>query len=120
LQGASAIDQVLKQFPVKTFVVWEPVLVQDWAPPGAAAAGRIASGAATQYWDRGLALSTALKPLLADPSIPITGNERLARGRVVWDLALVYPAGAKWGARPLFAGGPVVRIQEQLAVALRK
>jgi hypothetical protein len=55
LQGASAIEEVLKEFPgkpVHAFVVWEPVLPTDWGAPSTAALNRISDGRVAQYWDK--------------------------------------------------------------------
>jgi hypothetical protein len=110
LQGASAFDHLLADFagkPVRTFVVWEPVLFTDWSSPSTATLGRISNLAAAQFWDKNRLISQSM-------------GER-DRGGIVWDYIAVYPTGAMWEGRPpqaLYAGGPVVRVVDEARGAL--
>jgi hypothetical protein len=100
LQGASAIDEVLKEFPggpVRAFVVWEPVLPTDWGAPSTAALHRISDGRAAQYWDKDRLVSKSM------------GEHD--KHSIVWDHIAVYAPGATWNQQPaLFADGPVVKV----------
>jgi hypothetical protein len=110
LQGASAAEKILKQFagrPMHVFVVWEPVLVTDWAPPTTATMARIADPRVSQYWDKQRLVSHLL------------GEH--GRHSIVWDFIAVYPAGPTWTTQPppaLFADGPVVRAADRARAAI--
>ncbi|MGA8593509.1 MAG: hypothetical protein WB676_02085 [Bryobacteraceae bacterium] len=93
--------------PVRVFVVWEPVLPTDWGAPSTATLKRIADSRATQFWDKRRLISHSL------------GEHN--RRSVIWDYIAVYPAGVIWTDRPprsLYAGGPVVRVEEPARGAL--
>lgn len=110
LQGASATERILQAFPaqpVRVFVVWEPVLLTDFAAPATAALKRISDLRANQYWDKGRLISDLI--------------EAHNRRGVVWDHIAVYPRGAIWTDRPppaLYEGGPVVQVVEPARAAL--
>jgi hypothetical protein len=111
LQGASAIEDVLKEFPgkqIRVFVVWEPVLPTDWGAPSSAALKRISDGRAAQYWDKDRLVSKSM------------GEHD--RKSIVWDHIGVYAPGAEWNQRttPLFADGPVVRVLDPAREAIAK
>lgn len=89
------------------FVVWEPVLVTDWAPPSTATMERISDSRVSQFWDKHRLISHLL------------GEHD--RQSIVWDFIAVYPAGPVWKKRPppaLFTGGPVVRVAERARTAI--
>jgi hypothetical protein len=100
LQGASAIEEVLNEFPgkpVRAFVVWEPVLLTDWGAPSTAALKRISDGRAAQYWDKDRLVSRSM-------------GEHDSKS-IVWDHIVVYAPGATWNQKPvLFSDGPVVNV----------
>ena len=84
---------------VRVFVVWEPVLATDLAAPSTAALARIPDLRATQYWDRGRALS----PLLGEHN----------RSTVVWDHVAVYAPGTLWQEtlpKPVYSDNPVLDV----------
>src|SRR5258705_9195665 len=99
LQGASAIEGVLKNFSgkkIRVFVVWEPVLPTDWGAPSTAALKRVADPRAVQFWDRGRLLSRAMGEHDKDS--------------IVWDQIAVYAPGGTWNhvpPEPSYGGGPV-------------
>jgi hypothetical protein len=99
LQGASATGQWLRESrgkDVRVFVVWEPVLATDLAPPSTAALARIPDVRVMQYWDRKRALSHLL------------GEHN--RSTVVWDYIAVYAPGALWQdgpPKPIYSARPV-------------
>ena len=81
---------------MRAFVIWEPVLATDLAAPSTAALARIPDLRATQYWDRGRALSHLL-------------GER-SRSTVVWDHIAVYAPGTLWQdalPTPAYSDSPV-------------
>ena len=84
---------------VRVFVVWEPVLATDLAAPSTAALARIPDLRATQYWDRGRALSHLL------------GEHN--RSTVVWDHVAVYAPGTLWQEtlpKPVYCDNPVLDV----------
>ena len=99
MRGASALDDWLAHHrSVDAFVVWEPVLLGDTAPPPPA---RLVTHA-RNYWDAGRDISTALQSSGADPACLERGS---ARDAVVWDAWFDYPAGA---ARPALCGRTIL------------
>jgi hypothetical protein len=110
LQGASAIEEVLKEFPgkpVRAFVVWEPVLLTDWGAPSTAALKRISDGRTAQYWDKDRLVSKSM------------GEHD--RKSIVWDHIAVYAPGATWDQKPaLYADGPVVQVVAPAREAITK
>ena len=110
MQGASAIEEVLKQYsgkPVRAFIVWEPVLLTDWSAPSTATLKRISDGRVAQYWDKARLVSKSM------------GEHD--RESIVWDHVAVYAPGATWDQRPaLFADGPVVQVLEPARAAIDK
>jgi hypothetical protein len=112
LEGASSAGRMLKEFsgkPVRTFVVWEPVLWTDWSSPSTSALERIPDPRALQFWDKGRLLSHAM-------------GERDGHG-IVWDYVAVYRPGATWNdvAPPpaLYHGGPVVEVTDEARAAIQ-
>ena len=93
-------------------MVWEPVLLTDWARPSTATLKRIPDLRVSQFWDKSRLISHSM------------GEHD--RRSVVWDHIAVYAPGAIWKERPppaLYQGGPVIRVtepaREALAQALR-
>ena len=113
MRGASAIGDLLQEFPgapLRAFVVWEPVLPSDLAPPLSSVLARIPDGRTRQYWDADRALSAdILRAVNADP--PRYGFEGpLPAEFVVWDVVAVFGPGARWEADlpvPEYYDGPV-------------
>jgi hypothetical protein len=92
------------------FVVWEPVLVIDVAPPGRGTLARVPDPRAAQYWDRSRALSRAIVTGLLEDG---AGGPRqgVHSKTIVWDVIAVYAPGAVWDRhppRPDWSGYPVV------------
>jgi hypothetical protein len=82
-------------------VVWEPVLVTDWAQPSNRVLRRIYDSRALQFWDKERLVSHAM------------GEHD--RKSVVWDRIAVYASGALWTDQPplaSYSGGPVVRVTD--------
>lgn len=90
-------------------MVWEPVLVTDWAAPSTAVLRRIPDARASQYWDKERLISHSMG--------------ELDRRSLVWDYIAVYPPGAVWEDRPpeaLYHGNPVVRVTGPAREALAR
>src|SRR5262245_5739105 len=93
--------------PVRTIVVWEPVLFTAWSSPSTATLSRISNPATAQFWDKDRLMSHLM-------------GER-DRGSIVWDHVGVYSPKAIWQDRPpeaVYAGGPVVRVIDETRGAL--
>ena len=95
---------------MRAFIVWEPVLPTDWAPPSTTALRRIPDGRAAQFWDKERLISHSM------------GEHD--RRSVVWDYIAVYPRGAIWEEtrppRALYHGGPVVRAAKPASAAVAR
>jgi hypothetical protein len=102
LQGASAAGQLLHESSdknIRVFVIWEPVLITDLAPPSTAALARIPDLRVSQYWDRQRALSHAM------------GEHD--RSTIMWDRIAVYAPGELWQdapPKPVYSDHPVVKV----------
>lgn len=72
-------------------VVWMPVLPADTEEAAERAREHVPDPRALHYWDGDQSLGQAWREVVALPE----GNDRLA-----WDIYLVYPRGASWGAGP--------------------
>jgi hypothetical protein len=102
----------LKEFTgkrVRAFVVWEPVLLTDWAAPSSMTLGRISDWRAAQFWDKQRLISHSM-------------GEHNRRG-IVWDYIGVYPAGVTWNERPpqpLYEGRPVTQVTEPARAAIAR
>jgi hypothetical protein len=104
--------------PVRVFVVWEPILPTDWAPPTTFAMNRIPDRRVQQYWDPGHVVATKLA---ADRRPPQPAEECCEQSGVLWDLAAVYPRGAAWNGQMPTAtvfNGPVIDISSAIESAL--
>lgn len=103
---------------VRVFVIWEPVLETDWGDPGQRITGSVPDARAEHFWDPARRLSSLLggvqhiDRLAADRSIGFRMRD------VIWDTALVYPPGAKWGDPAQLLVAPVVKYEAQLRAAL--
>jgi hypothetical protein len=104
------VNHILMDFtdkPVRTLVVWEPVLFTDWSSPSTVTLGRITAARVSQFWDRGRLISHSM------------GEHD--RRTIVWDNIAVYPIGAIWESgppAPLYKGGPVVRVTDEARAAI--
>jgi len=109
--------------PVRVYVVWQPMLPTDWAPPTTFAMNRIPDHRAQQYWDPAHVVA---RKLAADRRAPQPTEECCEQSGVLWDLAAVYPPGASWNGQMPPAtvfNGPVTDIApaiESALVAARK
>jgi hypothetical protein len=105
---------------VRVFVVWQPMLPTDWAPPTRFAMHRISDRRAQQYWDPDHVVA---KRLAADRRAPQPAEDCCERSGVLWDLVAVYPKGAVWEDRMPSAtvfNGPVVDVTPDVESALTR
>jgi hypothetical protein len=103
---------------VRVFIVWEPVLDTDWGRPALAQTGYVADRRALHFWDRDRKLSAALGGAANLDWLAASRRIGFRMKDVVWDAALVYPPGARWGSRARLLVAPVVKYREELAEAL--
>lgn len=112
LEGASAVEDVLKRHPdsrIVVFAVWEPMLSTDWSKPGTSALQRLSDSRVQQFWDVDHTMAAALavteEATQLHPSC-------CKRSGVLWDLIAAYPAGPVWSntvPRPVFFDGTMVQ-----------
>lgn len=103
---------------VRAFVIWEPVLSTDWGTPSQTLTANVPDPRAVHFWDPERRLSTAYGDA---PKLDLLADVRKVSFRmkdVVWDTALVYPPGAKWGSAAELLVAPVVKYHGELAAAL--
>src|SRR2546423_15614578 len=115
-RGASALQDILdsnRDSTLRVFVVWEPVIATDVAPPSDGTLARITDPRVIQMWDERRRISEVLAAGLALEG----GDSLVARRGVVWDVAAGYPRGARWTgsfASATFAGGPVAAVADRV------
>ena len=119
MRGASALQSVIDGAglpAMRVFVVWEPVILTDLAPPTSAVLARLSDSRGSQYYDRDRLLST-----LIQSSLPVADRDPRGEKGIVWDAVLIYPPGTLWDDSlppPDFADGPVAavidRVRERL------
>ena len=103
---------------MRVFVVWQPMLPTDWAPPTTFAMNRIPDHRAQQYWDPDHVVA---KKLAADRRAPQPAEDCCERSGVLWDLAAVYPRGPSWNGQlppATVFNGPVIAIASDIESAL--
>ena len=103
---------------MRVFVVWEPILVSDFMAPTTSVLRRISDPRARHYWDEGQVLA---KRMTRDARPPQPTPSCCDADGTLWDLAAVYPKGARWDATlppAVVFDGPVVRITEQIESAI--
>jgi hypothetical protein len=120
LRGASAIQSVFEQVHnsgLRAFIVWEPVLLTDWAAPSTSTLSRVRDPRAIQFWDRGRRLSKALGgPAHFPRTDPVNRIEFNMQG-VIWDFVAIYPPGTDW---PSFTGAPVASLTDDVRRELER
>src|SRR5262245_54414114 len=93
---------------MRVFVVWEPVILTDLAPPTSAVLARLSDARGSQLYDEDRLLSRRL--IQWDTLAASDGEEERQEGQgmgesedgvdgVVWDQVLIYPPGARWETR---------------------
>ena len=125
MRGASALQEVLSGLPagrLSVFVVWEPVIATDVAPPTTWVLSRITDPRAVQYYDRSRLLSELLTATSREKPGYLPGGEEMAEGSILWDCLLAFPPGGRWEEAPPppdFLGatvaGDIGRIRQRLS-----
>ena len=88
------------------------MLPTDWSAPSTIVLARLSDIRARQYWDKDHVLAHRMGQ---DARPPQPTQSCCVRSKTLWDLAAVYPAGAKWDDRmpvATFFDGPVVDVLE--------
>ncbi len=124
MRGASALQPMLDAMPdadVRTFVVWEPVIWSDVAPPTSSVLALLRDPRAAQYWDPKRSLSRDIvRSVNLDPR-RYGFAEPLHESFVVWDVVAVFGPGAVWESDlpvPVFYDGPVAYRIDEVARAV--
>jgi hypothetical protein len=104
---------------LRVFVIWEPVLMTDWGTPSPSLTSYVPDARALHYWDRGRRLSAMFGGAAKLPSLARMEQVGFRMKDVVWDTALLYPAGTEWGQPAKLLLAPVIEYQDELTAALR-
>ena len=122
MRGASALQSVLNDASapgMRVFVVWEPVIPTDIAPPTSRDMARIPDPRVLQYWDPDVLLSAEfIRTREAHPEALRFGDYI---GSIVWDVVAVYGPEAEWTDMlplPSYFGGPVVMSEAEMRAAM--
>jgi hypothetical protein len=94
------------------------MLPTDWSAPSSSVLRRLSDGRVRQYWDPNHVLAAQMKK---DAGPPQPEQDCCVRSGILWDLAAVYPAGARWSDRMPNASmfnGPVVDVIPAIEEAL--
>ncbi|OFX20225.1 MAG: hypothetical protein A2V77_16600 [Anaeromyxobacter sp. RBG_16_69_14] len=126
MRGASALERVLKEErsnEIRAFVIWEPVLWTDFAPPSTRRLASISDARVAQYWDPNHFVSDMVtsSAWAAQEGI-FTQGEKVGAKVVAWDLILLFPRGSCAGGglpEPMFHGNPVVTRLDEARDRLR-
>ena len=124
MRGASALDELLAEFPeapVRVQVIWEPVIVTDIAPPMTHVLRLIDDPRVTQYWDPELVVSDDIVRAVNSDPARYGFDEPLPPGFVAWDVVAVFGGSERWEADlpvPAYYGGPVVGVVDETRKAL--
>jgi hypothetical protein len=103
---------------LRVLVVWEPVLLTDWRRPGGSQTSYVSDRRAEHFWDVDRRLSALYGGPANLDALAGTRQKGFRMKDVVWDTALVYPPGARWGQPAKLLVAPVVKFREELARAI--
>ncbi|MBZ5619449.1 MAG: hypothetical protein LAQ69_12110 [Acidobacteriia bacterium] len=103
---------------VRVFVIWEPVLVTDWWRPSQALTSLVPDPRAVHFYDLRRQLSGMYGGRSKLDTLAGIRKVGFRMKNVVWDAALVYPPGAKWGSPAQLLVAPVVEYRDDLADAM--
>jgi len=108
---------------LRVFVVWEPVIATDLAPPTTGTLARVHDRRAAQFWDHDRALSAEIvRSVLADPD-RYGLEDPFEASSIVWDTVALFPPEARWEREfpvPAYYGYPVVNAARGLRDALAR
>jgi hypothetical protein len=125
LRGASAVQKLIAESPdaaLRVFVVWEPVIVTDIAPPTTGALGLLHDRRVLQFWDEDTLLSRAMLAVARASDLGERYEIPDDSGFILWDLVAYYPPGVTWTDSvpiPPYFQAPVVEHVDELGQALR-
>ena len=103
---------------IRVFSIWEPARIIDVAPPGQWALSTLTDARVRQYWDPKHLVSTRLE---ADARPPQPEAECCYQRGMLWDVAVVYPAGVLWTDRlppAILFNGPIVDLASAIDAAI--
>lgn len=104
---------------IEWIVIWEPVVESDLGPPSRELTATIPPARSHLFWDEKLATSDAI--LRAARARGVSPDELPPPGQPAWDVALVFPPGARWDdavPQNTWHGYPVVDNIDGLRAAL--
>lgn len=104
---------------VRVWVVWEPVLLTDWRRPGESQTSYVPDPRATHFWDFDHRLSALYGGPANLDALAATKQKGFRMKDVIWDTALVYPPGIRWGQPAKLLVAPVVKFRELVAGEVR-
>ena len=104
----------------RVFVVWEPVLQTDWGTLNPSITSTLPDRRVVQFWDPERKLSALLGGVSKLDSLAAERKIGFRMKDVVWDTALVYPAGVRWGAPANLIVAPVVKWRDELAARIKE
>jgi hypothetical protein len=99
---------------IRIFVIWEPVLPTDWSRPDASITSNVPDRRALHYWDPNRRLSALYGSSANAANLAATSTISFKMKDVIWDAALVYPPGARWGAHAERLVAPVYKYADSL------
>ena len=105
---------------LRVLVVWLPILPTDFTAPNTSAMSRVRDGRVQQFWDPDHLVAKAIAAA-AGGSQP--EPDCCEQDGILWDLAAVYPKGARWeGALPpaRYLNGPVMDVKDVIGAILRQ
>ncbi len=105
---------------VRVFVVWEPMLITDWRRPGPTQTACLPDPRATHFWDSTHRLSALYGGRANLPALAAREEVSFPMRGAIWDAALVYPPGAKWGSPAALLVAPVAGHRDELEAALTR
>jgi hypothetical protein len=94
------------------------MLPMDWRPPTTGVLARLADTRVRQFWDSQHMMA---QRLAQDARPPQPEQSCCERSGFLWDLAAVYPAGARWDGQVPQAtifDGPIVQVAAKIDAAL--
>lgn len=124
MRGASALDRVLDQLKdadLRVFVVWEPVLKTDVAPPLSRVLALIDDSRVAQYWDPDRVLSADFVRSVNEAPSKYGVDGPLPSEFIAWDVVAVFGRSARWDRDlppPDYYGGPVIQSIDEAGKAI--
>ena len=95
------------------------MLPTDWSAPTAGVLARLSDSRVRQYWDPNHLVAKRMRD---DARPPQPEPECCERNDILWDLAAVYGADARWTDRmppAVFIDGPVVAVTDDMGQAIQ-